>query len=190
MVNYFIVHGSFSNPYANWFPWLASEIEKTKLAEMEEPICYVPQFPTGVGKQTYDNWEKVMLAYIDAGLITQETTIFAHSIAPAFVCKFLIKHSVKVKRLVFVSGFNNYFGVSKEYDEVNKTMFTESIEKVKDLAEDIVCVYSNNDPYVDFEAEDDFAKKVSNKQIVIDGGGHLNAGSGYTEFPMLLKYIG
>ena len=40
------------------------------------------------------------------------------------------------------------------------------------------------------EAEEDFAKKISNKQIVIDGGGHLNAGSGYTEFPKLLEFIG
>ena len=161
MVNYFIVHGSFSSPYANWFPWLAGEIEKTKPQTMEEPICYVPQFPTGVGKQNYDNWEKVMLSYLEAGLITNETTIFAHSIAPAFVCKFLIKHNINVKRLVFVSGFNNYFGVSEEYDEVNKTMFDNSPEKVKNHAEDIVCYYSDNDPYVKQEAEEDFANNPS-----------------------------
>ncbi len=190
MLNYFIVHGSFSSPYENWFGWLASEIEKTKPAEMEEPICYVPQLPTGVGHQTYDNWEKCLKSYADAGLITENTIIFAHSIAPVFVCKFLIRNNIKVKRLVFVSGFNNYFGVSKEYDEVNKTMFLEHIERVKDFAEDIVCLYSNNDPYVSFEAENEFAKTVSNKQIIIDGGGHLNKSAGYTEFPKLLEFIG
>ncbi len=190
MLNYFIVHGSFSNPYANWFPWLYEEIEKTKPKEMEEPICYVPQFPTGVGKQNYDNWKKVMLSYASAGLLTNETTIFAHSIAPAFVCKFFIEHKIRVKRLVFVCGFNNYFGVSEDYDEVNKTMFADDIKKVKEYAEDIVCIYSDNDPYVKKEAEEDFANIVSNKQIIIAGGGHLNKGAGYTELKELLNYIG
>jgi predicted alpha/beta hydrolase family esterase len=69
-------------------------------------------------------------------------------------------------------------------------MFDNSPEKVKDHAEDIVCYYSDNDPYVKQEAEEDFANKVSNKQIVISGGGHLNKGAGYTEFKELLDYIG
>ena len=56
MKNYFIIHGSFGNPFGNWFPWLFEEIERTKPKEQEEPICYVPQFPTGVGFQNYRNW--------------------------------------------------------------------------------------------------------------------------------------
>ena len=130
-----------------------------------------------------------MLAYVNAGLISEETTFFAHSIAPAFVCKFLIKNKIKVKRLVFVCGFNNYFGVSEEYDEVNKTMFSESIEKIKDLCDDVVCLYSDNDSYVKFVDEKDFADKVSHKQIVIKNGGHLNKASGYEEFHELKEFI-
>lgn len=190
MKNYFIIHGSFGSPFGNWFPWLAQEIEKTKLNEMEESICYVPQFPTGLDKQNYVNWEKVLNAYVDAGIITENTTIFAHSIAPAFVCKFLILNRIKVKKLVFVCGFNNYFGVSEDYDYVNQTMFIDNIENVKNYCSDIICFYSNNDPYVSFNAEKDFAVKVSNKQIVIDGGGHLNKDAGYVEFPQLLNFIG
>ena len=30
MNNYFILQGSFSSPFENWFPWLRSEIENTK----------------------------------------------------------------------------------------------------------------------------------------------------------------
>jgi len=190
MLNYFIIHGSFSNPHANWFPWLYKEIEKTKPEKTEEPICYVPQFPTGVGFQNYVNWENLMLSYVKSGLVGEETIIFAHSIAPAFVCKFMINNKIKIKKLVCVCGFNDYFGVSEEYDEVNKTMYITNIERVKNFAEEIVCIYSNNDPYVKFDAEDGFAKLISNKQIIIDGGGHLNTDSGYTEFPKLLDFIG
>lgn len=189
MKNYFVIHGSFGSQFSNWFPWLFSEIEKTKPETQEEPICYVPQFPTGVGFQNYKNWEAVLKQYFNAGLITSETTIFAHSIAPAFVCKFLILNKIKVKRLVFVCGFNNYLGVSEDYDEVNKTMFLENIDKIKNYCNDIVCIYSDNDPYVNFDAEKDFANKVSNREIIIKNGGHLNKSAGFEEFHELKQFI-
>ena len=189
MNNYFIVHGSFGSPFSNWFPWLFEEIEKMKPENQEEPICYAPQFPTGVNFQNYDNWQKVLDSYVKADILNENSTIFAHSIAPAFVCKFLIRNNIKVKRLIFVCGFNDYFGVSPEYDEVNKTMFATGLEKIKDLCNDIICVYSDNDPYVKFDAEKEFADKVSHKQIIIKNGGHLNKGSGYTEFPLLKDFI-
>ena len=191
MKNYFILHGSFGSPSGNWFPWLAGEIEKTKPSDMEESICYLPHMPTGVGLQNYENWELVFKAYLDSGLISNETTIFAHSIAPVFLCKFLIKHNIHVKRLVFVCGFNNYFiDGADNYNEVNKTMFLENgVEKIKNLCDDIVCIYSDNDPYVKFEAEKDFANIVSHKQIIIENGGHLNAETGFKEFPLLKDFI-
>lgn len=189
MKNYFLIHGSFSSPYANWFPWLASEIERTKEKDKEESICYVPQMPTGVGLQNYESWKTVLNVYAKLGLIGAETIIFAHSIAPVFVCKFLIENKIKVDRLVFVCGFNNYFGVSKDYDEVNKSMFLDNIEDIKNYCDDIICLYSDNDPYVKFDAEKDFADKVSTKKIIINNGGHLNKASGFEEFPLLKDFI-
>jgi len=191
MKNYFILHGSFGSSFGNWFPWLYKEIEKTKPSEIDESICYVPHFPTGKDKQNYVNWEKVMLSYVDAGLVTDETIIFAHSIAPVFICKFLIEHNIKVKRLVFICCFNNFFiNGADNYNYVNKPMFCESLEKIKNLCDDIVCFYSDNDPYVKFDIEKDFADKISNKQFIIKNGGHLNSESGFETFEELLNFIG
>ena len=67
--------------------------------------------------------------------------------------------------------------------------FLDDIEKVKKYANEIVCIYSNNDPYVAYEAEKDFADKVSTKQIMIENGGHLNMASGFDKFPQLLEFI-
>ena len=59
MKNYFIIHGSFGNPFVNWFPFLRKEIESKGLE------VYTPDFPTGVGYQNYTNWEEVLKAYLD-----------------------------------------------------------------------------------------------------------------------------
>ena len=181
--NYFIIHGSFGSPFANWFPYLRNEIEKRGL------VVYTPDFPIGVGYQNYTNWSKMLESYVSAGLINENTTIYAHSIAPIFICHFLVEHNIKVNKLVFVCGFNNYLGINEEYDNVNETMYFDKLEDIKKYANEIICFYSKNDPYVKYDVEKEFADTIATKQIIIDDGGHLNAESGYTEFKELLEYI-
>ena len=181
--NYLLVHGSFGSPFVNWFPYLRGEIEKDNLE------VYTPDFPTGVGYQNYENWSKLLKIYFDANIFNENTIIFAHSIAPVFVCKFLAENKIKVKRLVFVCGFNNYLGIDKDYDAVNESMYFNQLSEIKNYCDDIVCFYSDNDPYVKYEAEKEFADTITENQIMISGGGHLNSESGYTEFSELLKYI-
>ena len=60
---------------------------------------------------------------------------------------------------------------------------------VKKYCNDIVCFYSDNDPYVKYEAEKEFADTITNNQIVIKSGGHLNSESGYNEFTDLINFL-
>lgn len=181
--NYFLIHGSFGSPFVNWLPWLRKELEGRNRE------VYTPDFPTGVGFQNYENWSNLLKAYLEAGLITENTTIFAHSIAPVFISKFLVENKVPVKKLVFVCGFNNYLGIDKDYDSVNRGMYLKNLNDVKDYCKEIICLYSNDDPYVPYEVEKDFADAIATGQEVIEGGGYLNSESGYREFPKLLEYI-
>ncbi len=181
--NYLIVHGSFGSPFSNWIPYLRKEIEKKELE------VYTPDFPTGVGYQNYENWSKLLKTYVEANIVNENTVVFAHSIAPIFICKFLVENKIKVKRLVFVCGFNNYLGIDSDYDAVNESMYFDNLSDVKNYCDDIVCFYSDNDPYVKYEAEKDFADTITTNQILIVGGGHLNSESGYTEFKELLEYL-
>ncbi len=157
MENYFIIHGSFSSPYSNWIGWLHDFIET------EGKQVYVPNFPIGVGYQNYENWSKLLKNYLDIGLINENTTIIAHSIAPVFISKFLVEYKVKVKKLLFVCGFNQYFGIDEEYDAVNKSMYFDHLEDTKKYAKEIICFYSDNDPYVKYEAEKAFADALRSK---------------------------
>ena len=181
--NYFIIHGSFGSPFVNWIPYLRKGIEDKGLE------VYTPDFPTGVGYQNYENWERLLKVYFDSGLINENTIIFAHSIAPVAVSKFLIENKIKVKRLVFVCGFNNYLGIDPDFDAVNESMFTDNLQEIKDYCPEIICYYSDNDPYVKFDVEKEFADTITTRQHIIKDGGHINAESVYTEFEEILKEL-
>lgn len=183
MENYFIIHGSFSSPYSNWIGWLHDFIEE------EGKQVYVPDFPIGVRYQNYENWSRLLKSYLDLGLINENTTIIGHSIAPAFISKFLIENKIKIKKLIFVCGFNNYFGINEEYDTVNKTMYMDNLQDVKQYANEIICFYSDNDPYVKYEAEKAFADTVTTEQILLPKAGHINSESGYDTFEDIVSYL-
>jgi hypothetical protein len=179
MEKYIIIHGSFGSKDGNWFPWLKKELEK------DNKNVIVPQMPVGVGNQNYENWANVL----NELNVDENTIIIAHSIAPIFVCKYLITNKIKVKKLIFVCGFNNYLGIDPDFDAVNKPMYIENLEEIKNYCNEIICYYSDNDPYVKFEVEREFANKVSNEQFIIKNGGHINAESGYIKFEEILKTL-
>ena len=60
---------------------------------------------------------------------------------------------------------------------------------VKKYCNDIVCYYSDNDPYVKFDIEKSFADKIANRQYIIKNGGHINSETGYTKFEEILKEV-
>ena len=49
--------------------------------------------------------------------------------------------------------------------------------------------YSNNDPYVKYEVEKDFADKIATEQVFIPKAGHINSESGYDTFEDIVNYI-
>ena len=179
MVKYLIIHGSFGSNKGNWFPWLKDKLEEKGLE------VYTPQMPVGIGKQNYESWSDILDQYD----IDKDTVIIAHSIAPVFVCKYLVQNQIKVKKLVFVCGFNNHLGINADYDSVNEPMYFDNLEDVRKCCDDIVCFYSDNDPYVPYGVEKYFADTVADKQIVIKNGGHINHESGFDEFEEILDYI-
>ena len=179
MSNYIIIHGSFGSKDGNWFPWLKEKLEQ------KGNIVDVPQMPIGVGNQNFENWTNIL----NGIKIDETTTIIAHSIAPIFVCKYLLTYKKKVKKLIFVCGFNNYLGINEEYDNVNKSMYFNNLQDVKQYANEIICFYSDNDPYVKYEVEKEFADTIATEQVLIPNGGHINSESGYDTFEDIVNYL-
>lgn len=178
MLNYIILHGTGGEPKGNWFTWLKTEIEKRGY-----PVS-LKQFPIGLGIQNYDSWAKVFGEYE----INEDTIIFAHSLAPIFVVKYLTENNLKIAKLVSVAGFNTDGNVD-EINKMNKTFLLPEINGFENLCKKRICIYSDDDPYLTFVSQNNFANDIKAEKIIIKGGKHLNAESGYTKLEILLKYI-
>lgn len=180
--NYFIIHGSYGNPYKNWIPSLKSQLSKRKLN------CIVPNFTTPY-KQDYPSWSTILIAYVKIGYITEKTTFITHSLGGIFIAKFLIEHGIKIKKLITVAGFNNI-----HFDEDNSLynsfyMQDKELTKICELCDEVICFYSDNDPYVPKDKAELFADTVKGKKVLINNAGHFNEKYGYKEFREIIEYI-
>ena len=54
---------------------------------------------------------------------------------------------------------------------------------------DLICFYSDNDPYVKYEVEKDFADTVATEQVLVPNGVHINSESGYDTFEDIVSYL-
>lgn len=178
MKNCFIIHGSESSSKAHWFSWL-----EEKLKEIGYRVFNL-DYPTPEN-QCFDTWKEVLDSH--KNYINQNTIFIGHSIAPAFIVKYCITTGTKIKKLISVCGFNGLIG--GELDKINKTMFLDDITSFKELCEERVCFYSNNDPYLKLEMLKDFAKNIDAIDVLIKDGGHLNTDAGFVEFPQILNHI-
>lgn len=182
MNNYFIIHGSVEKPFENWFPWLEDELTT------QGRKVILPQFPSPEG-QNYENWSKILKTYVDLGMINKETVFIGHSLAPIFICKFLIENKIKVKGLITVAGFNELLGA--ELDEINKTflMDYQELGKIIEYTDFIYCFYSDNDPYIKIKYLEKFIDTVKGERYLVKEAGHFNAKAGYIKFPQILEVI-
>ena len=183
MNNYIVIHGSFGSPFVNWFKWFFNEVSKS------ENQVIIPQFPVGLNYQNYNNWKDLLDYYKSLNLINENTVFIGHSIGSIFIVKYLIENNIKVNKIILVSAFNNYTVDGGDYDKVNASFFVNDILEIKELVNEIICIYGDNDPYVKQEALKSFSNEAGTKEVSITNGGHLNSESGYNSFEELLEYI-
>lgn len=68
-------------------------------------------------------------------------------------------------------------------------MYFDNLEDIKQYSKEIICFYSDNELYVKYEVEKDFANKVATEQVFIPKAGHINAESGYVTFEEIVSYL-
>lgn len=176
-----ILHGTKGSPEGNWFPWLKQELEAKGCK------VYVPRLPTPEG-QSVRNWCKALDE--QAPRFDGDTILIGHSCGAAYLLHILEVLNEPVAQSVFVSGFTEKLG-NEEYDLLNATFVEHDFDwkKIKSNAWKITLFHGSDDPYVPLACAEKLAKSLGAALTVIENGGHLNAGSGYSEFPEILEVL-
>jgi predicted alpha/beta hydrolase family esterase len=176
-----IIHGTKGSSKGNWFPWLAAELT-TLGAEV-----IVPQMPTPEG-QSLQNW---LLSFQEqVGLLDATTTVVGHSLGAVFLLRLLERLQSPIRGSVFVAAFTGRIGIA-EYDALNSSFTSDPYNwrSIRANAGHTLCLSGDNDPYVPLAQGLEISRNLGITPLVIEGGGHLNAESGYATFPLLLEAL-
>lgn len=176
-----IIHGTKGSPHGNWFPWLSTELQKLGIETV------VPKMPTPEN-QSLESWLKTVNA--QCGNLSSETILIGHSTGAITALRLLEHQSTPVSVTVLVSPPGREIGIA-EYDLLNSTFFHSpfNLDKIRSNAGKILYFMGDNDPYVPQGQMLSLAKDLNVNPNIVKNGGHLNAKSGYTSFPLLLDSL-
>lgn len=183
----FIVHGWDGTPQANWFPWLKKELEATGFK------VYVPQLPDPGNPRIY-NWVPKLIKTV--GKADGQTYFVGHSMGCKTIALYLesLLKNTKIGGAVFVAGFfKRLTGLEDEpgIPETIKHWLDAPIDfkKAKSHLTKSIAIFSDNDPYVPLDNQDDFRNKLGSKIIIEYQKGHFNEAAGITKLPIALKSL-
>lgn len=168
-----VFHGTKGSPESNWFPWL----------KQQRSDVIVPHLPTPEG-QDKDNWLKFVPK------LNANSVLIGHSCGATFLLHVLESLKTPVKQSIFVSPVMGPINIP-EYDALNHSFYDHIFdwEKVCANAGKTAILHGDNDPYVPVLHALELHNGLAGPIEIIPNGGHLNAESGYTSFPALLKLI-
>jgi hypothetical protein len=182
----FIAHGWDGYPEEGWFPWLKKELEAKGFAVI------VPQLPDA-GSPRIQKWVPALAEVV--GVADHETYFVGHSMGCQTIARYLesLPEGVKVGGAVFVAGFFKHLtGLEDDADvrETNRHWLSTPInlEKVKSHLPKSVAVFSDDDPWVPLDNQDDFRDKLGSEIVIEHSKGHFSGvRDGIKELPIVLE---
>ncbi len=183
----FIVYGWDGTPKANWFPWLKKELQNKGFQ------VYVPQLPDPGNPRIY-NWVPKLAKTV--GKADKQTYFVGHSMGCQTIARYLesLAKEIKIGGAVFVAGFfKRLTGLEDEpgVDETVKHWLKSPLNfnNVKSHINKSIAIFSDNDPYVPLDNQDDFRDELGSKIIIEQQKGHFNEAAGITKLPIALKSL-
>ena len=188
MKRVFIVHGWDGFPEEGWFPWLKKELE-AKGFEVQ-----VPAMPEADKPRIY-NWIPELKKAV--GTPDAETYFVGHSMGCQAIARYLeaLPETVKVGGAVFVAGFFKRLKdieVEEEVREIAKHWLETPLDLqiVRTHLPKSIAIFSDNDPFVTLDNQDDFREILGAEIIIEHEAGHFSGlGDGIKELPIVLEKI-
>ena len=183
-----IVHGWDGYPEEGWFPWLKKKLEAKGFA------VAVPQLPDA-GSPHIDKWVPALRKSV--GVPDEETYFVGHSMGCQTIARYLepLTRGVKIGGVVFVAGFFKRL-TNLEYDAEVRAIVKEwfeapiDFEKIRSHIAQSVAIFSDDDPYVPLDSQDDFRDKLDSAIIIEHSKGHFSGPRDHIiELPIVLEKV-
>lgn len=183
----FIIHGWDGYPEEGWFPWL-----KKKLEEKEFEV-FVPQLPQA-NEPRINNWVPALATAV--GEADAQTYFIGHSMGCQTIARYLesLPENTKIGGAVFVAGFFKRLA-DLEVDDIVRDVAREwlttplDLEKVKSHIPKSVAIFSDDDPYVPLDNQNDYKEKLNSKIIIEHNMKHFSGSTGTIELPSALDAL-
>jgi len=184
----FIIHGWDGYPEEGWFPWLKKELEQKGFE------VFVPQLPQP-DEPRINNWvpeiEKIV------GNPDEQTYFIGHSMGCQAIARYLetLPKNIIIGGAVFIAGFFKHL-TNLEDDETVRSVSEEWLKtplnfiKIKIHLKNSIAIFSDDDPYVPLDNQDDFKDKLGSKIIIEHQKGHFSGSrDNITELAVVLNSI-
>lgn len=183
----FIVHGWDGYPEEGWFPWLKAELENRDFDVL------VPQLPMAE-EPRINNWVPALKEAV--GVVDDQTYFVGHSMGCQTIVRYLetLPKETKVGGAVFVAGFLKKLS-NLEDDDVVRSVADEwlktplNLKKVSSHLDTCVAIFSDNDPFVSIDNQDEFKEILGAKIIIEHEKGHFSGNTGTTSLQSALDAI-
>ncbi|MEK7130198.1 MAG: alpha/beta hydrolase, partial [Patescibacteria group bacterium] len=183
----FIVHGWDGYPEEGWFPWL-----KKKLEEKEFKV-FVPQLPQA-NEPRINKWVPALVKAV--GIADGQTYFVGHSMGCQTIARYLesLPDGAKIGGVIFVAGFFKRLTNLEDEDivrDVAREWLTTplDLEKVKSHLTKSVAIFSDDDPYVSLDNQDDFKNKLNSKIIIKHNMKHFSGSTGTVDLSAVLNAL-
>lgn len=183
-----IAHGWDGYPEEGWFPWLKRELE----AQGFEVL--VPQLPEPEAPRIY-NWVPKLAETV--GTADTQTYFVGHSMGCQTIARYLegLPDGIQIGGAVFVAGFfKRLTGLEEDVvvQETDKHWLGTPLDltKVRSHLPKSVAIFSDNDPYVPLDNQDDYRDQLGSEIIIEHSKGHFSgARDGIFELPAVRDAI-
>ena len=183
-----IVYGWGGYPEEGWFPWLKKELEQRGFEVL------VPQLPDAENPRI-QNWVPKLAETV--GVADENTYFIGHSMGCQTIARYLesLSDGVKVGGAVFVGGFlKRLTGLEDDLETqaVRKDWLETPLDlsKVRSHLPKSVAIFSDNDPWVPLDNQDDFRDKLGSEIVIEHNQGHFSGEhDGTKELPVALEAV-
>lgn len=186
MKKVYIIHGWAGSPKEHMLKWLKQTLEKKGFE------IYTPVMPDAE-KPEINLWVSHLNKIVKSP--DENTYFIGHSVGCQTIMRYLetLPNNVKVGGAIFIAGWFDLINLeTKEEEEITKPWIDNNIDfiKVKSKTDNIIAVFSDNDPFVPLNISvEKFRRYLGAKIIIEKNKGHFTEGDGVKEIPVVLNEI-